>query len=984
MPDDGVDDVERAKRAISSGNVAEAVEIYRGVVAALPDTVDADDRIQVFLGLADALRISGRLREAGELTDQAVALSQAESVDVQVRALALNDFAVQRHFEQDLASARRAYEQARAIFESARIESPNYVRLLANLAGLLSRHFQAFSAAEELFERAVALTGRLTDDADLLMDVRSLYAEHFNEIGEHDRALSLRQSVLDERVRRFGPDAETVAETLSLLAHTYEQLGRYGDAVAALVDARAIFLRNGKTEDIRYAFACRRLGSVHVRIGNAAAATELLRESRDVFARVVGPEHLWTLRTSMMLAVDLGRAGEMTEALASASAVVEVLARGGESRDYAQVLHERGSLFLDAGRFTDALDDLTRAREIRLRILGVDAFDYAITQNNIARVLGQTHRQDEAEATLREAIDVLRRAGHEGHTTYGMLLSNMAGLLADAGRHDAALDTLDEVERIDHRALSAIAALGTRDARLGMAAKLRAETALYLGIALDRGEPTGPLVTRAVGHVIRNRSIEFEVELQHAALLRRLADDPHLRSRIARLREIQRRRTLLVGQDPQLAERRSELSSDADELLVGIWRLAGRDVPAAESLDIGAVTAVLDGGTAVLEFMAYFPPSTAELRLCCCVLTRDEPPRALDLGPVAAVTSAVDQFVTELRANRWVPKLAAIQRVLLKKVRAIVAPALDSAAGCRTLFVCPDGGLERIPFHVLLSDVEGGANPTVSELASSRDLTRLAQPAAPVARGVVVAAPDYDSEPARVGSAVAEPEEFRGAQRLFRDLAGAAAEARQIGELTDAQILLGAAARKADVAALRSPVFLHFATHGFALSRREDSEGVAAAETVENPLYRCGLALAGANAFWSSGAAWSIDGVLTGADAAELDLTGTQLVVLSACDSATGDAEFGEGVFGLHRAFLVAGAACVVGALWPVSDTSTQILMLRLYEHLAAGETVGAALAAAQENLRRLGAPIADQTAFVCFGRSDRGVELVRGVKQQT
>ena len=58
--------------------------------------------------------------------------------------------------------------------------------------------------------------------------------------------------------------------------------------------------------------------------------------------------------------------------------------------------------------------------------------------------------------------------------------------------------------------------------------------------------------------------------------------------------------------------------------------------------------------------MAYFPPSTAELRLCCCVLTRDEPPRALDLGPVAAVTSAVDQFVTELRANRWVPKLAAI------------------------------------------------------------------------------------------------------------------------------------------------------------------------------------------------------------------------------------------------------------------------------------------------------------------------------------
>ena len=979
MPDNAAEGAERAKRAVSSGNVAEAVEIYRGVVAGLSDAVDADVRIQVLLGLADALRISGQLREAGELTDQAVELSEAESTDAQVRALALNDLAVQRHFEQDLPAARRAYDRARAAFESAGIESPNYARLLANLATLLSRHLQDFPAAQELFERAVALAKRLVDDDDLLLEVQSLYATHLNEIGEHQRALSVRQSVLDKQISQFGPDAEAVADTLSLLAHTHEQLGRFGDAIAALVDARAIFLRNGAADDTRYAFACRRLGSVHGRIGNMAAAAELLRESRDVFARVAGSEHPWTLQTSMTLAVNLARAGGMTEALVTASEVVDAMARNGESRDYGQALHERGSLYLDAERFAEALDDLKRAREIRRRILGVDAYDYAITQNNIARVLDRTSRRDEAETTLREALEALREAGHEGHATYGMLLSNMAGLFAGAGRREAALDTLDDVELIDHRALSATAALGTRDARLGMAAKLRAETAFYLGIALDHGDRTGPLITRAVDHVVRNRSIEFEVELRHAALLRRLADDPHLHSQIARLRDLQRRGTLLVGQAPELAQRRSEISAEADELLVEIWRIAGRDVPVSESLDVNAVTGVLDGETAVLEFVPYFPPSKPELRLCCCVLTRDKPPQALELGPVAAVTLAVDQFVAELRADRWAPMLSALQRVRLKRVRALVTPALDAAAGYRTLFVCPDGGLELIPFDILLMPAADGLVPAVSELACSRDLTRLVKSTAPTSRGVVVAAPDYEGESSRGRLAAAESEDFRGAQRLFRDLAGAASEAQHIGEVTGAEVLLGAAAGKAAVAALRSPAFLHFATHGFALPLRSSREGLAAAETVANPLYRCGLALAGANAFWSPGEAWSIDGILTGADAAELDLDGTQLVVLSACDSASGDAEFGEGVFGLHRAFLVAGATCVVAALWPVSDLSTQVLMLRLYEHLAAGATVRAALAAAQEHLRRTGAPIADQTAFVCFGQPDRRVELMRG-----
>jgi CHAT domain-containing protein len=156
------------------------------------------------------------------------------------------------------------------------------------------------------------------------------------------------------------------------------------------------------------------------------------------------------------------------------------------------------------------------------------------------------------------------------------------------------------------------------------------------------------------------------------------------------------------------------------------------------------------------------------------------------------------------------------------------------------------------------------------------------------------------------------------------------------------------------VKGLRRPRILHVATHGFFLPGRTDVVSGERTPTqssdlaFENPLIRSGLAFAGANA-----RAASDDGVLTALEAAGLDLWGTELVVLSACDTGVGEVRTGDGVYGLRRAIVLAGAESQVMSLWPASDAVTTELMEDYYKRVLDGEGRSAALREVQ--LRLLG-----------------------------
>jgi CHAT domain-containing protein len=160
----------------------------------------------------------------------------------------------------------------------------------------------------------------------------------------------------------------------------------------------------------------------------------------------------------------------------------------------------------------------------------------------------------------------------------------------------------------------------------------------------------------------------------------------------------------------------------------------------------------------------------------------------------------------------------------------------------------------------------------------------------------------------------------------------------------------------------RPPQILHFATHGFFFPKMEKEEIVNSSDPIfkisEHPMLRSGLILAGANYAWTHGHPKDPDGedgILTAYEISQMDLSGTELVVLSACETGLGDIKGNEGVYGLQRAFKIAGAKYIIMSLWKVPDFQTRKLMTTFYDYWLNKEMeIPEAFRAAQQKMKEV------------------------------
>ena len=171
-----------------------------------------------------------------------------------------------------------------------------------------------------------------------------------------------------------------------------------------------------------------------------------------------------------------------------------------------------------------------------------------------------------------------------------------------------------------------------------------------------------------------------------------------------------------------------------------------------------------------------------------------------------------------------------------------------------------------------------------------------------------------------------------------------------------------------------SPRILHIATHGFFFPDPEETadggrqttspeftsglDGEPVFKISDHPMIRSGLIMAGGNHAWETGKPFKPnmeDGVLTAYEISQMDLSNTELVVLSACETGLGDIEGNEGVYGLQRAFKIAGAKYLIMSLWQVPDYQTQQLMITFYKKwLTEKMSIPDAFHSAQQEMRKL------------------------------
>jgi CHAT domain-containing protein/tetratricopeptide (TPR) repeat protein len=370
----------------------------------------------------------------------------------------------------------------------------------------------------------------------------------------------------------------------------------------------------------------------------------------------------------------------------------------------------------------------------------------------------------------------------------------------------------------------------------------------------------------------------------------------------------------------------------------------------------------------------------------------------IQLGPLADIRNAVMIY------RETIEDPDATEEDLLvtgQDAYALVWKPLEPVLGeKKSVYLVPDSALHLLPFDALIDDGEQYLiqQLDIKYLSSSRDLVVAPLPEAQ-GEFMIIAGPDFDLELAEhreirtevAGRRSAVGEGMRVAGHGMRSLSfdpldGAELEGitiKKVADSFDQEPEAGEPVRSAPEVAddkdkasviyvqreaeeqrLRElqdpPQRLHIATHGFFLQAEDQlrkrllslNRGgtLMTPPPGDNPLLRAGLAFAGinANAPFLGELDTDNDGVLTALEVLALPLAGTQLVVLSACETGVGEIHAGEGVYGLRRAFQEAGVKSVVNSLWEVSDEGTRILMTAFYTHLLEGVPTRQALKMAQ------------------------------------
>jgi len=602
-----------------------------------------------------------------------------------------------------------------------------------------------------------------------------------------------------------------------------------------------------------------------------------------------------------------------------------------------------------------ALALLEQAQAQLTKVSPTSATAYSMPIAEVLRELGELAR---AEALLVGHMKHLAKTYGNKHPFYGLSLLSMARVFMAAGKSGQAEKALSESLEISERELSLVLKTGTE-----------ADHAVYFGrngYQLDTAidfqlgfAPNSPSAARlGLTTLLRRKGRVLDAAAASLATIRsklstedrKLLDDlASARTQLAKLTVAGPTATGEASYAKEIAALEEEVHRL--ELQVGKKSAAYRVV--SQAIELGAVQKLIPKDARLVEIVNFQPSDPKVVyqakyvplprQYAAYVVGRTGAPVFIDLGSAAVIDAAVEKFRKAL-ADPADTQAQAHGRALYDLTMAKIVPRLG---GATSVLIAPDGSLNVVPFSALVDDKQQFLIKrfTFTYLTSGRDLLRLEVKTTAQGGGVIFADPMFDGAPAPKGDAP------RTRGRRSADLAslawpalpGTGEEAVEVEKtMRGMKIFRGAQATEGALKAVHGPKVLHLATHGFFLPDEPAAKVDAAAppSAYENPLLRSGLAFTGANKL-SSG---TDDGILTAMEATGLDLWGTKLVVLSACETGAGKVTNGDGVYGLRRALVIAGAESLVMSLWQVDDVATKDLMTGYYKRLGAGKPRSSAL----------------------------------------
>jgi CHAT domain-containing protein/Tfp pilus assembly protein PilF len=899
------------------GRYGEAEPLYKET---LQQKRDAQGRLNpntlgAIGGLAELYRVQGRHGEAEPLYKKALQISRVEFGPRHPGTLAvLGNLAMLYYATGRYGEAEQSFNEA--LQAEREVLGPRHPNTVASINGLAlvylaeGRYAEAEPLYKEALQAARAVLGPRHANTLVVLDS---FAMLYRAQGRYGEAEPLSKEALQARRATLGPRHPDTITSLNNLASLYAAQGRYDEAEPLLQE---VLQTNREVLGPRHPHTVstlQNLAAVNSGRGRDDAAEPLIREALQTNREILGPRHPETLLNLDSLALLSERRGGFAEAEPLFREALqtrrEVL--GSRHPDTLTSLVHLATFYDARGRRAEAEPLLQEAAQTSREVLGPRHPETLKIQ--LVRAIFQMKQDQRAEAvrTLQEMEpNILGWIGQELHSTQAgivrrQLVSSQASFqdvvltLATAG------GISDAAVRSDARRLAATVMLRFK--------LLQGEEEAYLA-RLARRSPD-PRV-----HALVNDIGGLRATLAAAAEGATKTPDAYEKT----LQALEGKRRALIDASPEYKDRLRALNASLDD-----------------------VRKALPAGAVLIEFRQFLAfdlrrgPVGAP-RFAALLLTGSGEPAVVDLGPVSELQSLATEMDAPAAPRGLAPNAMGLDDPAAAKLyERLFARFKDAVVPANTVYVAPDGILNLIPFMRLrLADGRYWfERQEVHVLQTGRDLLRPATDH--TARGLLAlggidfgAAPVGDSPQDSMFFAAAGADRSaavtRAAQTFhagFGPLPATADEVKQVAKWfrtqhtgEPAEIWSGAEASKARLMALKTPPrVLHLATHGFYLPSQS-----------REPMLLSGIALAGAN---REVGGTGRDGLLFALEAEGLNLDGTELVVLSACDTAQGAVDYSEGVFGLARALRTAGARSVLVTLWPLDDGEARDFMADFYRN---------------------------------------------------
>jgi CHAT domain-containing protein/Tfp pilus assembly protein PilF len=902
--------------------VAETAGVYR---------LDVEGQVRGTTG-----RYEIRLTELRAANEHDRALDEAHRLSTQ----ALGLFAAGK-YDEALPLAERALE----LSEKELGPDDVYVAYLLDEVGWLYSNKSNYARAEQLFQRALTIDKqRLSlehpQTAAALLGLGDVYSR----TNEYGKAEELLQQALTLTEQTLGPERPRVEAALKDISVLHFNRGDLVRSEREMQRALAIADKTLAPDDVEVAHLLSNLGLVYIKGKDYARAEPLLKRALLIEEKKFGPDSSQlslTLQNLGLIAQEQKKDYPRALELYWRAAKNLEKAVGPEHPQVAAILNNIGNIYKAQGDYAKALEVHQRVHAIFEKSLGPYHGNTIVSLGNVAstyRAMGDVSNAIKLQMLTDEAVEQ-------------NLVLNLA-----IGSERQKLAYFDTLSNRTDRTISLHVALAPHDpAARDLAAQV---------------------VLQRKGRVLDAMSGSL------AALRQRLnGEDQKLLDQLsATTAQLAKLALGGRGQMPpdEYQKQLAALAEQKENLEAEVSRRSAEFRAQSQPVTLAAVKAAIPPDAALVDFAVYRPfdpkidPTSeafGEPRYIAYVLRQQGEVEWQELGAAKEIDSSIDA----LRQALGDPRRRDVQQRARDVDGKVFQPVRALLGETRQLLISPDGELNLLPFAALV-DERGHyllERYSFSYLTSGRDLLRLQVQRESKGAPVVIADPSFGmpallAAEGRAGGSTGASAGARAdySQIFFGPLPGVTDEVRALKELLpQATFLTREQATKAALQKLRGPSILHVATHGFFLQDEQaattDNRAAPQAKDgtrlsklvahVENPLLRSGLALAGAN---QSGGG-NTDGVLTALEVAGLDLWGTKLVVLSACDTGLGEVRNGDGVYGLRRALVLAGAESQVMSLWAVSDRSTRDLVVGYYKALLRGAGRGEALRRVQLQMLR-------------------------------